>query len=898
MRRRVIPVPHGSEKTANQVFEPVRSLYKLGGRGCEDADLSSLIVQNDLIKKDRKLAYRQHDIDDCNHLVQSYVLRGVRENSSYYLRRRLVETFGQSHSGGLINRMRLVAVLLGGEKGRGGMDPVFTPIREEAHRISPYVVVQVQAYIDKLASKMGKARLQSKVSEDFKRYVDTLGSGHESERRIADIGSTMRNQPAKELYALNALLRDLRTYYGERVEDSSGSPPYEVLFEKLGTFRSENLTELKKQHRSMKPAALGEAFISLGLELRNHLSELRRSSEYARRGSSEEVPHLMKLNEIVASGGGLFASGRDKLSPQVQAQKLVDLLFLEGLYSKKERKALHKELEKTVRFGPGREAEIHAFHGFLNYMSGLAHTTLDEGFGDAVRAFINLTPTAENYLEVQARKSALQVLGQLQVEFYQKHRSVLAGTKDIHLAGKARGRLKVFSTQREISDYLKADPANGAGTLWVLKGGLNMPNEASFAAIILEDPIMKASHYDGYARSQRPPIPLMQIPGAVEAYSNYDGKLVLLEATKAPKEKLVITEGAGIEPPEMSEPSNRKRLAFESKTSELVEISGARTPEELHSLTKQVGAKAANYAFLRSSLPLNVAAREEHIYPGFAIPYHFYEAHVRNSGVDREIARLTQLRDPREVQKALWEIRNQIQHHRVDDKLLRLIRQHMEGRLRSQFLQEESIVKLRFRSSSNAEDNQDFSGAGLYESHHAFYTYGNPTDTVSHAIRAVWASAWKSEAYQARKLAGLIQETVRMGVLVHPSYRKEESTGVVFYYSPDDIEIVANAGNENVQNPTNAGLAPEMHRISESGYARTPSSRYALSKKKILSQKDRKQLMSLLEKVVPKFQALYADQQVAGVDVEFKVLELPDSKGDQRDVVMLKQIRPLTARSE
>ena len=37
--------------------------------------------------------------------------------------------------------MRLVAVLLGGEKGRGGMDPAFTPIREEAHRISPYVVV-------------------------------------------------------------------------------------------------------------------------------------------------------------------------------------------------------------------------------------------------------------------------------------------------------------------------------------------------------------------------------------------------------------------------------------------------------------------------------------------------------------------------------------------------------------------------------------------------------------------------------------------------------------------------------------------------------------------------------------------------------------------------------------
>ena len=70
-------------------------------------------------------------------------------------------------------------------------------------------------------------------------------------------------------------------------------------------------------------------------------------------------------------------------------------------------------------------------------------------------------------------------------------------------------------------------------SLWVLKSGLNMPNEASFSAIILEDPIMKASHYDGYARSQRPPIPLMQVPGAVEAYAKYDGKSVLLEATKA-----------------------------------------------------------------------------------------------------------------------------------------------------------------------------------------------------------------------------------------------------------------------------------------------------------------------------------------------------------------------------
>ena len=622
-RRSTLEVIAGNRRTADRVIEPVRSLYKLSERGCEDADLSALIVQNDLIKKDRKLAYRQHDIDDCNHLVQAYLLRGVRKNSSYYLRRRLVETFGQSHSDVLINRMRLVAVLLGGEKGRGGMDPVFTPIREEAHRISPYVIVQVQAYIDRLASKMGKARAKSKVPKDFKQFVDTLGDGYESEPRIAELGSKMRNEFAKELYALNVLLRDLRTYYGERVEDPSGRPPYEVIFEKPGTFQSEILPALRKRHRSMKPAALGDAFVALGLELRDHLSVLRDSSNYARRGSEEEVPHLMKLNEIVASGGGLFAAGRDKLPPQVQAQKLVDLLFLEGLYSKKERKALHKELRETVRFGPGHEAKIHAFHGFLNYMSGLAHASLNEGFGDAVRAFVSLTPAAENYLEVQARKSALQVLGQLQVEFYQKHRAVLAGTKDIHLAGKARGKLKVFRSQREISAYLKEDSSNGAGTLWVLKSGLNMPNEASFAAIILEDPIMKASHYDGYARSQRPPIPLMQVPGAVDAYSKYDGKSVLLEATKAPKEKVVITEVAVTESPKRQDSSSRKRLAFDTTTSELVEIEGSRTLEELRSLAKDLSRnKLIKLAF--ELVILHDYARVRNIFPFQEFKGHLY----------------------------------------------------------------------------------------------------------------------------------------------------------------------------------------------------------------------------------------------------------------------------------
>jgi hypothetical protein len=69
-----------------------------------------------------------------------------------------------------------------------------------------------------------------------------------------------------------------------------------------------------------------------------------------------------------------------------------------------------------------------------------------------------------------------------------------------------------------------------------------------------------------------------------------------------------------------------------------------------------------------------------------------------------------------------------------------------------------------------------------------------------------------------------------------------------------------------------------------------------LSEKKVLSLKDRTQLMALLKEVIPKFRDLYQDQKISGVDVEFKVLEVPVSKDDKKDVVMLKQIRPLAKR--
>lgn len=898
--------------TSARNFAPVSNLYSLSGRGCADHDLSSLILQNELIKKDRRLAYRQLDIDRCNALIFAYVKRGVAENSNYYLRRKLVETFGQTNRAVLINRLRLVAVLLGGEKGRGGMDPQFTPIREEAHRFSPYVVVMIDDYIKKLEEKMKRRDISSDVPGDFKEYVDSLGTAFDSERGIANTGARYRDDLAREVYAMKVLLRDLREYYGERVGAESGeASSFEVIFSDQGTFQSDTLNHLAHRHSSITSKELTDGFIQLGLELRAHLSELRDSRRPNSRVDDEEVNQLKKLNEIVATLTGLFAAERHHLEPLTQAETLVDILYLEGLYSKKNRKALRKELSALDPSALKNDQKIKALYTFLNFMSGLAYSRMDEALGEAARAYSVITREAENYLEIQARKSSLQGLGQLQIELHDAHRSLLAGKKDIHLSGTARGLVKVFQSQSDITSYLRGDPRNGEDTIWILKSGLTMPNEASFAAIILEDPIMKASHYDGYARSKQPPIPLLQVPGATDAYAHLNGKHAKLEAIRSPHENVTLTVTDSSSSHSVITAAPRIHLATSAGSAQLFEIDSTRSNDEIRALQMAAGSKAANYALLRSVLPRDPATNEEHIYPGFAIPFHFYQQHIAKCRANRDIARLGDSYKSHEIRDALQSIQAQILDATLDSNLFDLMQAQLERRMQAHRSNRDGSVKLRFRSSSNAEDNKDFSGAGLYESHFAYYTYASGRSSngrsyeeneqhIAAAVKSVWASLWKPEAYFARERAGIVQETVAMGILVHPSYRKEESTGVVFHYSPDDIEIVINDGNENVQNPNIAGLTPELHRIHNGTHHVDFSSRFILSEKRILSNKDHAQLMGLLETALPKFKELYPDQEIPGIDVEFKILELPvnpDAPDDgKKDVVMLKQIRPLAKR--
>jgi hypothetical protein len=99
--------------------------------------------------------------------------------------------------------------------------------------------------------------------------------------------------------------------------------------------------------------------------------------------------------------------------------------------------------------------------------------------------------------------------------------------------------------------------------------------------------------------------------------------------------------------------------------------------------------------------------------------------------------------------------------------------------------------KIRFRSSTNVEDSEQFSGAGLYDSYSGCLgddLFGNNNGSswcdpvqpqprgVFRALRRVYASFYNDNAFLERLRHGLNESQVGMAVLVHYSY-------------PDEIEL-------------------------------------------------------------------------------------------------------------
>ncbi len=181
---------------------------------------------------------------------------------------------------------------------------------------------------------------------------------------------------------------------------------------------------------------------------------------------------------------------------------------------------------------------------------------------------------------------------------------------------------------------------------------------------------------------------------------------------------------------------------------------------------------------------------------GFAIPFYYYEQHLRVTKVDELIKLAVKYQnDTEKLNGYLRMIREEILMTKLDSKLISEVRQK---------LIQSGYKTFRFRSSTNAEDTEGFSGAGLYESKTVILN--DTSKTIEKGILKVWASLWSNQAFLERAYFGINQQSVSMGILVHRSFPNEAVNGVAItknLYRENYIGFVVNAqiGDISVVDP-------------------------------------------------------------------------------------------------
>ncbi len=184
------------------------------------------------------------------------------------------------------------------------------------------------------------------------------------------------------------------------------------------------------------------------------------------------------------------------------------------------------------------------------------------------------------------------------------------------------------------------------------------------------------------------------------------------------------------------------------------------------------GAKAANLGEMLNSRITGITVPD-----GFSVPYYWYDKFMKDNELNEVIEDLMDdlefVHNPRYRRQKLEEFRSSIQKGKFDAAL----RAQIISRWQKQLAGRPVFV----RSSSNAEDLPDFSGAGLYSS----VPNVIDEDKLIEAVKKVWASLWNFEGYEARVRNYVSQSDVYMSALIQVGIDMEKG-GVMITKDPFD----------------------------------------------------------------------------------------------------------------
>jgi len=161
--------------------------------------------------------------------------------------------------------------------------------------------------------------------------------------------------------------------------------------------------------------------------------------------------------------------------------------------------------------------------------------------------------------------------------------------------------------------------------------------------------------------------------------------------------------------------------------------------------------------------------------PGFTIPFRYFKEFEQRNNLEERISSAVEeerfVHDPRYRKLRLEEIRRWIVKGDHDPKLRRMLLDKVH--------REYAGLPLFARSSTNAEDLPNFSGAGLYSTVPNVRT----DEQLLEAIKTVWASVWNFEAYEARESFGMNHFGVYPAVLIQEGI-DADSAGVAITVDP------------------------------------------------------------------------------------------------------------------
>lgn len=290
----------------------------------------------------------------------------------------------------------------------------------------------------------------------------------------------------------------------------------------------------------------------------------------------------------------------------------------------------------------------------------------------------------------------------------------------------------------------------------------------------------------------------------------------------------------------------------------------------------------------------------------FAIPIYFYWQFMEENGFrDRLESWLDETHPMYDPQfRADPEYRQEKLHELQADMLAAPLNPDFRSALAAKLDAEFPGVRMRFRSSTNAEDLGAFTGAGLYTSMAGYVD--DIDEPMDDAIKTVWGSVWNPRAYDEREYYSIDHLDVGMCLLVHPSFPFEEANGVAITNNIFDPSGLEPAFYINVQMDNWSVVLPEFGVTSDQvlyyfdragqpivyiGHSNLIPKGY-----NVLDPEQMYELGVALKAIHEFFFPVYGDRSFYAMDTEFKFDDDWSSDGTRQ--LFMKQARPYPGRGD